>query len=1018
MSEKDVVENVNSPGAVSIPIASNSAKGIASFNVKDFTVNNGEVSAIWERGVPQYVGIIVGQEEGEGDLTWTVDDASLVDNRPVKIGEYIMLREDAFGFTRGEVFVITGISADENFLITTDNQSVFSLQGPQGIQGETGATGPRGPQGEKGEKGETGETGKEGAGIKDITDIDYPHGEFESVQYDNTDGIQLSAIVRFTRDDGETYDIPATLDIPIVANDGIIIDKTADSEKIAISGKNFRKTLETVTGQYKVYASRNGNSNDFLWTAVSPIDLGLALWTTDGSLKANMRKAGPEDNDVVNKQYADENYTPHYSSSLPVLWGGELIVYSGKYGRTSLTDDTNSYTAVLRDGSGRIQVNEPETDKQAVNKGYANKNYRKVVTGSSNEIKVYVTKYGDTESWMFLNTDPDGSPGAEIPQYGVGGTLRANMPTTVLDNSVVNRKYADANYLKKSGGTITGDLIVSGNLSASGKTSVIESTTLKVVDKLIYVAKDNTTALTSPAGLITPKYDGTNDGGLVYDNSGTAFVGDIKLDDKGNVDVNNSDLQPIATRDDYSNFTNGHKVKVEVDSSQKNVKFVDGGKDDGINSLTDVNLTLGDTTVQYNTTDGIQMTSTGRFTYAEGNKDATIDLGIPIIGTDGIVIDKASDSEKIEVSGKNLLIDKLPGLNNTGAKVVYSKGHGDVSWAASFVRNTHALVNNAETGAIVGYDNDGVIYAKTTSDDEWSVVNKKYADGKYCIKPEPHTVDAIVAIHANGTIFSKRLDDLGSVPNAVAQVYTNDAGDTKPYSTGVLITNIPTQPYQCANKIYVDENYVKNADLSAASTAITDASAEAMRSLKNGYYTLTEKATTGFSINLQAGYYTVHVFRYVGNETTFIAHSVNENKMYFASIGTVVGAIGWEEIPNKKYVDDSLVNIPLKTLFGNQNIHGTGNIDLYRHNIRIKVSVSGFGAEIYFTYYSSNNLQVDSLTDLKTLMGDTFVESVSGNTSTNLPVQYITESAFNVQGQNYTWASMTSITITDGVKTI
>ena len=39
----------------------------------------------------------------------------------------------------------------------------------------------------------------------------------------------------------------------------------------------------------------------------------------------------------------------------------------------------------------------------------------------------------------------------------------------------------------------------------------------------------------------TPKYDGTNDGGLVYDNSGTAYVGDIKLDSNGNVDVNTSE---------------------------------------------------------------------------------------------------------------------------------------------------------------------------------------------------------------------------------------------------------------------------------------------------------------------------------------------------------------------------------------------------------------------------------------------------------------------------------------------
>ena len=84
-----------------------------------------------------------------------------------------------------------------------------------------------------------------------------------------------------------------------------------------------------------------------------------------------------------------------------------------------------------------------DDDYSVVNKKYGDENYRKIVTGSSNEIKVYTTKYGDTESWMFLNSDPDGTPGAEIPMYGVGGTLRSNMPTIVLDNSVINKKYAD-----------------------------------------------------------------------------------------------------------------------------------------------------------------------------------------------------------------------------------------------------------------------------------------------------------------------------------------------------------------------------------------------------------------------------------------------------------------------------------------------------------------------------------------------------------------------------------------------
>ena len=741
MSEKDVVENVNSPGAVSIPIASNSAKGIASFNAKDFTVNNGEVSAIWERGVPQYVGIIVGQEEGEGDLTWTIDDASLIDNRPVKIGEYIMLREDAFGFTRGEVFVITGISADENFLVTTDNQSVFSLQGE---------VGPKGDKGDKGDKG---------AGIADITNIDYPHGEFENVQYDNTDGIQLSAIVRFTRDDGEAYDIPATLDIPVIPGDDILIDKVNNKMQVEVK-----------------------------------VD-----------------------------------------------------------GKVTKTPDS----IVKRDNEGHVKIADAASDEDATS-------------------------------------------------YGQHKALRA---------------YTDSELLKKldrTGGTITGNLIISGNLSVSGETSVIESTTLKVADKLIYVAKDNTTALTSPAGLITPKYDGTNDGGIVYDNSGTAYVGDIKLDSNGNVDVNNSDLQPIATRDVYSNFTNGHKVKAEVDSSQKNVKFIDGGKDDGINSLTDVNLTFADTTVLYDAAIGIQLTSTGRFTYVDETHDVTIDLDLPIIGTDGIVIDKVADSEKIKVSGKNLIKDPYPGVNVTGAATVIYKSIDSESWGTAFIRHTHALVNNARYGAIAGYDNDGAIYAKTTSDDSWSVVNKEYADDNFL-----------------------KVYDLGPI----------GSGEVK----------IP-----------------------------------GMNSLDG---------TTN-----EQKWFPTCVGEYVANSAIALTDSQGH-------LGTNTPTAN-KHCANKEYVDDSIANIPLKTLFGNQDIRGTGNIDLYRHNIRIKVGVSGFGAEIYFTYYSSNNLRVDSLTDLKTLMGDTFVESVSGNTLTSLPVQYITESAFNVQGQNYTWASMTSITITDGVKTI
>lgn len=151
---------------------------------------------------------------------------------------------------------------------------------------------------------------------------------------------------------------------------------------------------------------------------------------------------------------------------------------------------------------------------------------------------------------------------------------------SAVDSGITSEKvaaydgYAETinEKLDKSGGTISGSLVVSENLVVSGTTSTVHTQNLKVTDKLIYVAKDNTTPLTSPAGLITPKYDGINNGGIVYDNTGTAYVGDITLDSNGNVDVNNSDLQPIATRD--AAITDGNIVKWD----DTNKTLVDSGK--------------------------------------------------------------------------------------------------------------------------------------------------------------------------------------------------------------------------------------------------------------------------------------------------------------------------------------------------------------------------------------------------------------------------------------------------------
>lgn len=54
----------------------------------------------------------------------------------------------------------------------------------------------------------------------------------------------------------------------------------------------------------------------------------------------------------------------------------------------------------------------------------------------------------------------------------------------------------------------------------------------------------------------------------------------------------------------------------------------------------------------------------------------------------------------------------------------------------------------------------------------------------------------------------------------------------------------------------------------------------------------------------------------------------------------------------------------VKTLFGNKSIYGTGNIDLYRHDITIKVNKAGTQiAWICTIHISSSNTPIDSVSD-------------------------------------------------------
>lgn len=197
-----------------------------------------------------------------------------------------------------------------------------------------------------------------------------------------------------------------------------------------------------------------------------------------------------------------------------------------------------------------------------------------------------------TSSFSGNYNDLDGKP--TIPTVNNGKLIvnyksAANGTPTKLGEFTANQAN-DTNIdidtsgkYDKTGGTISGNVTITGNLTVNGATTTIESTTLKVEDKLIEVAKDNKAVLASPAGIFVPKYDGTNNSALVINGEGNAQVGDVVLDANGNINVSSSDLQTLATRDD--NLVDGKLVKFDgttkklvTDTTEYQTKTDDGLK--------------------------------------------------------------------------------------------------------------------------------------------------------------------------------------------------------------------------------------------------------------------------------------------------------------------------------------------------------------------------------------------------------------------------------------------------------
>lgn len=145
-------------------------------------------------------------------------------------------------------------------------------------------------------------------------------------------------------------------------------------------------------------------------------------------------------------------------------------------------------------------------------------------------------------------------------------------------------------YLPISGGTITNDLAIQGNLTVRGTTTTTIEETLNVKDAIIVANADGADLSATLAGFVI-RVHADDCYGIIYDFSSNSIKLGLGQIADGKFVFYEGEGNAVAIRADGSLMTNGHLVKWDATA----LKFVDAGKSvDDIKSDTLAALTEGD----------------------------------------------------------------------------------------------------------------------------------------------------------------------------------------------------------------------------------------------------------------------------------------------------------------------------------------------------------------------------------------------------------------------------------------
>lgn len=217
--------------------------------------------------------------------------------------------------------------------------------------------------------------------------------------------------------------------------------------------------------------------------------------------------------------------------------------------------------------------------------------------------------------------------------------------------SDVTKEYVDAELDKKydkTGGAITGDVAITGNLAVSGTTTTEKEKQLLVEDNVIVTNANKIDLKTLLSGLAINKNENATYG-IMYDpTDDTVKFGEGTIGENNKFVFKDGEGLPLAIRADSNQFVDGCLVKWDASTNS----FVKSDlTDENVGKKIDkIDFSNGQATVTFDTADGMTLVGTGQLTHSDkSTSQIGTDIEIPIIPGDGVIMDATTNANHVTV---------------------------------------------------------------------------------------------------------------------------------------------------------------------------------------------------------------------------------------------------------------------------------------------------------------------------------------------------------------------------------